>query len=256
MSIADRVPAVRRLAVALLGLAAAAAPAPVPLRAQAPDALRLEALIDGLTVTPRVLFVALRPGDENLPLIAWLSRGKHVETGVLALTRGEATPNAAGLESGIALGAVHVQEALAARRIDGAEQFFTRDYDFGAARDTVDVFKQWNRDSLVADVVTVIRSFRPHVIVAEYAPGTAALDPELAALASVVREAFDAADDAHRFPFGQFGPGWRPAKLYRYGSGLRIATDQYDPALGGSYADLSVDARAQYRTRGLANISP
>ncbi|HVX39937.1 MAG TPA: PIG-L family deacetylase [Gemmatimonadaceae bacterium] len=257
MSIADRAGRPARLAAALgLGLGLALGIAAAPLHGQSPDALRLKALVEGLTVTPRVLFVTLRPGDENLPLITWLSRGHHVQTGVLALTRGESSPNYAGMETGVALGAIHVQEALAARRVDGAEQFFTRDYDFGYARDTVDVFKQWNRDSLVADVVTVIRSFRPHVIVAEYAPGTAALDPELAALASVVREAFDAANDARRFPFGQFGPGWRPAKLYRYGSGLRIATDQYDPALGGSYADLSVDARAQYRTRGLANISP
>lgn len=249
MRIADRAPAALRAAAALLVTAAS-------LRAQTPDALRARELVDGLTVTPRVLFVTLRPGDENTALITWLSRGRHIQTGVLSLTRGESAPNYAGMETGIALGAIRVQEALAARRIDGAEQFFTRDYDFGAARDTVDVFKQWNRDSLVGDIVTVIRSFRPQVIVAEYSDGTAKFDPELQALASVVQDAFIASNDLRRFPFSQFGPGWRRGKLYRYGPGIRISTNDFDAALGRTYADLSVDARARYRTRGLANIAP
>ncbi len=253
MSIADRRSALRQTVLAAAGLVLAAA---VRLGAQTPDAIQLKGLVDGLTVTPRVLFVALRPGDENLPLVAWLSRARHVQTGVLSLTRGESAPNVVGPETGIALGAIRVEEALAARRIDGAEQFFTRDYDFGIARDTLDVFRQWDRDSLVGDIVTVIRSFRPQVVITESSIGTEKLDPELQVLASVARDAFDAANDFRRFPFQRFGPGWRPSKLYRYGPGLAIATDAYDPTMGRTYADLALDARAEYRSRGLASAAP
>ena len=122
-----------------------------PSRTAGPAGLRQ--LIDGLTTTSRVLVVGMHPDDEPSELLAWLSRGKHIETAYLSITRGEAGQNFTGSEGGSTLGAIRVQEALAARRIDGAHQYFTRAYDFGDARDANDVFKTWNRDSIVGDVI-------------------------------------------------------------------------------------------------------
>src|SRR3954464_14943877 len=93
--------------------------------------VQLHAAVNGLTVTPRVLLIGARPTDADEDLIAWLARGHHIQTGFLSLTRGESAPNRTGLEAGAALGAIHVHEMLAARRIDGGEQYFTRAYDFG-----------------------------------------------------------------------------------------------------------------------------
>src|SRR6185312_10740259 len=96
----------------------------------------LRRLIDGITVTPRVLLVGVNPDDVDPALIAWLARGHHVETGFLALTRGEAGQNYGGPEGGSTLGVIRVDEALAARRIDGGRQFFTRAIDSGAVATT------------------------------------------------------------------------------------------------------------------------
>src|SRR5205085_6513244 len=109
------------------------------LDAQEGGAAQLHFVVNGLTVTPRVLVIGVHPDDEDSQLITWLARGRAIETGYLSLTRGEAGQNALGVEAGTALGALRTQELLAARRIDGAHQFFTRAYDFGPARDTTDV---------------------------------------------------------------------------------------------------------------------
>src|SRR3954467_11836212 len=139
-----------------------------PARAQERGSAHLYALVRGLTVTPRVLLIGARPTDADEDLIAWLARGHEIQTGFLSLTRGESAPNYTGLETGATLGAVHVQEMLAARRIDGGEQYFTRAYDFGAARNADAVFRRWDHTKLLGDVVAIVRSFRPHVIVTRF----------------------------------------------------------------------------------------
>src|SRR5437868_2609956 len=146
-----------RLASAVLLLAA-------PAGAQQSSASGLLSLVNGLTVTARVLVIGMHPDDEDSQLLAYLARGQHVETAYLSITRGESAGNFLGPASGITLGAARTQEALAARRIDGAEQYFTRAYDVGYARSDSELFTRWNRDSLLGDIVTVIRSFRPQVV--------------------------------------------------------------------------------------------
>lgn len=233
----------------LLATSLAAQSASVPL---APDqsAAQLDRLVRGLTVTPRVLVIGLRPEDEDSGLIAWLSRGHQVETAYLSITRGEGGSNFGGSESGSSLGAIRTQEALAARRIDGAKQFFTRAYDFGFARDTVDVLKHWNRDSVVGDIVAVIRSFRPHVIVEMLSDSLAASDGRYAAFDQFLEWAL-LASDAARYGATVFGTPWRPLKVYRYGPGLRIETSGYDRVAGASYEELALRTRVQQRSQGL-----
>src|SRR6185503_11311464 len=153
------------------------------------------------------------------------------------------------------LGAVRTQEMLEARHIDGAEQFFTHGYDFGFARDTAEVFKRWNRDSIVGDIVSVIRSFRPHVIVVTSSDSDPRMDGQRAALAGLVADALTSAADTHVYPASVFGMPWRTAKLYHYGTGLVVRTDEFDPVRGKTYDAIALEARAQYRSQGLQDLA-
>ena len=107
---------------------------PVARAAQEPGAVALDQRIRGLTVTARVLIIGAHPDDEDTRLITWLSRARSIETAYLSLTRGENGLNVAGYELGDGLGAVRTAEVLEARRMDGAQQFFTRAFDFGYSR--------------------------------------------------------------------------------------------------------------------------
>ena len=124
--------------------------------AQESGAAQLHRLVNGITVTPRVLLIGAHPDDDDPQLIAWLARGRMVETGYLSLTRGESADNFIGTEGGVALGAIRTQEVLAARRIDGGETFFTRAFDFGVSKNAEVALKRWPHDSLLADIVTVV----------------------------------------------------------------------------------------------------
>lgn len=222
----------------------------VPARGQDHGAARLHALVNGLTVTPRVLVIGARPDDADAGVIAWLARGRHVQTGYLSLTRGESAPNYTGLETGATLGAIHVQEALAARRIDGGEQYFTRAFDFGSARNTAHVFEEWDRTELLGDVVAVVRAFRPHVILSSFRSDTSDGDGHHQASATIARDVFDASLDTLRFSASDYGMPWSPISLFEPGPGLTIDSREYDRMLGRTYADLAVESRSQLRSFG------
>ncbi|MCA9723496.1 MAG: PIG-L family deacetylase, partial [Gemmatimonadetes bacterium] len=113
----------------------------------------------------KVLMIGAHPDDEDTELITILSRGMGIETAYLSLTRGEGGQNLIGSELGPALGIVRTEELLASRRIDGATQFFTRAYDFGFSKTATEAFRFWPRDSLLKDIVRIIRRFQPQVIV-------------------------------------------------------------------------------------------
>ncbi|MEO5818221.1 MAG: hypothetical protein ABIT20_23325 [Gemmatimonadaceae bacterium] len=226
--------------------------ASAPLRGQDRGAARLHALVHGLTVTPRVLIIGARPGDADADLIAWLAKGRHVETGYLSLSRGESNPNYTGVEAGLALSAIHTEEVLNARRIDGGEQFFTRAYDFGNARSATDAFRKWDHDTLLADLVTIVRSFRPHVIISRAALDSADHDGQRQASAVLAREVFDAALDSARFGKATYGLPWSPLALFEPGAGVSIDTHEYDRLRGVTYAGLAAQSRAQLRSIGFA----
>ncbi len=153
----------------------------------------------------RVLMIGAHPDDEYTDLIALLARGQGVETAYLSLTRGEGGQNLIGSELGVALGLVRTEELLAARRIDGGRQFFTRAFDFGYSKTAEETFTFWPHDSLLLDVVRVIREFKPQVIVSVWS-GTARDGHGHHTVAGIIaREAFAAAGDPARFPAA--GPG-------------------------------------------------
>ena len=142
----------KRVVLAIVGSMILAAPA--GLRAQAQPDER------------RVLVIGAHPDDEDNQIIAWLDRGGNARTAYLSLTRGDGGQNLIGNELGEALGVIRTQELLAARRVDGADQYFTRAYDFGFSKSAEETYRHWPKDSLLNDVVKVVRAFRPQIIIA------------------------------------------------------------------------------------------
>ena len=153
-----------------------------------------------LNVLGSVLYIAAHPDDENTRLLAYLANEKLYRTGYLSLTRGDGGQNLIGEEQGIELGLIRTQELLAARRIDGAEQFFSRAFDFGFSKSPEEALSIWGHDKILSDAVWVIRKFRPDIIIARFPEDSRAGHGHHSASAIIAREAFDAAADPGKFP--------------------------------------------------------
>src|SRR3954463_13130245 len=128
------------------------------LLAQERGAAALGELTAGLGTTTRVLMIGAHPDDEDTQLIAYLAKAKHIETAYLSLTRGDGGQNLIGNELGPVLGMIRTEELLAARRLDGGRQYFSRAYDFGFSKTIDETFRHWPRDSILKDVVAVVRA--------------------------------------------------------------------------------------------------
>jgi LmbE family N-acetylglucosaminyl deacetylase len=219
---------------------------------------RLDALLHRLAVPYRVLVVAAHPDDEDTGLLTQLSRGSGVSVAYLSLSRGEGGQNLIGLELGTDLGLLRTQELLAARAIDGGAQFFTRAYDFGFTRDLAETERAWPPDSILKDVVRVVRRFRPHVLVSVFS-GTARDGHGQHQMAGVMaRRAWGAAGDPAAFPELEREEGlrpWQALKLYRSARFDRAAATlilpehELDPATGRTYSQLAMESRSQHRSQ-------
>src|SRR5687767_1502471 len=149
--------------------------------------------IKKLNVLGSVLYVAAHPDDENTRLIAYLSKDRLYRTGYLSMTRGDGGQNLIGDEQGVDLGLIRTQELLAARRIDGGEQFFTRAYDFGFSKSTEEALKIWNKEKILSDVVWVVRKFQPDVIITRFPEDNRAGHGHHSGSAVLAHDAFKAA---------------------------------------------------------------
>jgi LmbE family N-acetylglucosaminyl deacetylase len=226
------------------------------LDSQERGAVALGEAVLGLGVNTRVLMIGAHPDDEDTYLIAWLSRGRYVKTAYLSLTRGDGGQNLIGNELGEALGVIRTEELLAARRIDGADQYFTRAFDFGFSKDTVDTYAHWPKDSILGDVVRVVRAFRPHVIVAVFSgtPRDGHGHHQVSGL--LAREAYDVSADTVRFPVTTHGRPWTTSKFYRAARGnaqggtLGVDVGEYSPLLGRSYAEIAGLSLSQHKSQG------
>ena len=216
-----------------------------------------------LAVAGSVLYVGAHPDDENTALLAYLARGRGVRTAYLSLTRGDGGQNLIGSEKGELLGVVRTQELLAARRIDGAEQFFTRAIDFGFTKSPEETFRFWDHDAVLADVVWVIRRFRPDVIVTRFPTTGEGGHGQHTASAILAGEAFDAAADPARFP-EQLKEGVRPWQAKRLvwnvfnfrgeapkdaDKMLSVDVGGYDPLLGKSYTEIAAASRTMHKSQ-------
>jgi LmbE family N-acetylglucosaminyl deacetylase len=216
-----------------------------------------------LNVLGSVLYIAAHPDDENNTLLPYLAKEKLYRTGYLSLTRGDGGQNLIGSEQGVELGLIRTQELLAARRIDGAEQFFSRAYEFGFSKSAEEALKTWGKDKILSDVVWVIRKYQPDVIIKRFPPDKRAGHGHHAASAILADEAFKAAADAHRFP-KQFKYGVKPWQAKRilwntfnFGGNnttsedqLKIDVSNYNPLIGKSYGELGGEARSMHKSQG------
>jgi LmbE family N-acetylglucosaminyl deacetylase len=210
----------------------------------------------------RVLWIAAHPDDEDTQMITWLSRGGRAETGYLSLTRGDGGQNLIGNELGEQLGIIRTEELLAARRVDGAHQFFTRAYDFGFSKTAAETYAHWPKDSLLADVVTVLRAFRPHIIMTTFSGTPADGHGQHQVSAILAREAYDgAAADTVRFPVSVYGKPWTPLKLYRSArfsptgtATIRVNVGEFNRDFGKSYAEIAAESRSQHKSQGFGTL--
>lgn len=216
-----------------------------------------------LNVLGSVLYIAAHPDDENTRLLAWLSKERLYRTGYLSITRGDGGQNLIGDEQGIDLGLIRTQELLSARRIDGAEQFFTRAYDFGFSKTTSEAFEKWDKEKILSDVVWIIRKFQPDVLIARFPEDGRAGHGHHSGSAVLAREAFKAAADPSRFPEQlKFGvKPWQPLRIvwntFNFGntnttneSQLKIDVGGYNAILGKSYGELAAEGRSQHKSQG------
>ena len=193
--------------------AAATAPAPAapaaapetsldgyPRPREARSAAEIRLALRKLQVMGSALYVGAHPDDENTAFLSWLSSGRLVRTAYLSLTRGDGGQNLIGSETGEQLGVIRTQELLAARRIDGAEQYFTRALDFGFSKGPDETLDIWGHDRILADVVWVIRRFRPDVIITRFATDGSGGHGHHTASAILAEQAFRAAADPARYP--------------------------------------------------------
>lgn len=236
------------------------------LKAQAPPVYSSSDIllrIKKLNVLGSVLYIAAHPDDENTRLLGWLSNEKLVRTGYLSLTRGDGGQNLIGDEQGVELGLIRTQELLAARRVDDAEQFFTRAFDFGYSKNTDEALTFWGKDRILSDVVWVIRKFQPDVIITRFPPDNRAGHGQHSASTVLANEAFKISGDPNIFP-DQLKQGVKPWKAkrilwnsYRFGSvdytdqnDIIINTGGFNTLIGKGYGEIAAESRSQHKSQG------
>lgn len=228
-----------------------------------------------------VLYVAAHPDDENTRLLSWLANGRNIRTGYLSLTRGDGGQNIIGSEQGAALGLIRTHELLAARKLDGAEQFFSRALDFGFSKNPKETFQHWDSVILIADVVRVIREFRPDVVICRFPKDSMAGHGQHSASAIITEEAVrycygvstlskeskERVDSILRAnPIVTGEEPWKPKRLlfnaFRFGNRstikpgmFKIDIGQYDPLLGMGYGELAGISRSIHRSQGAGTPS-
>lgn len=218
--------------------------------------------IKKLRVLGSVLYVAAHPDDENTRLLTFFSREKLYRTAYLSLTRGDGGQNLIGNEQGVDLGLIRTQELLAARRVDGAEQFFTRAFDFGFSKNPDETFRHWDREKILADVVWMIRLFRPDIIITRFPTTGEGGHGHHTASAILAGDAFDAAANPARFPEQlKWVQPWQAKRLlwntFNFGSNNTQREDQFkmdvglfNPLLGKSYGEIAAESRSQHKSQG------
>src|ERR1039457_7092996 len=271
----------------LLGAVLLAPLAPLPAPPSLSGAAEIEQSRHKLNELGTILHIAAHPDDERTAVLAYFARGRHMRTAYLSLTRGEGGQNLNGSEQGAQLGIIRTQELLAARQIDGAEQFFTRAIDFGFTRTADETLQKWGHDRILSDVVWVIRRYRPDVILLGFSGTPRDGHGQHQTSAILGKEAFTAAADPKMFPeqlkyvqvwqakrlvqaagFGGFGlavggrggrggrgaeaavPPGMVAPVPETETGPAADTGSFNPILGYSYEELAVLSRSMHHSQG------
>ena len=219
--------------------------------------------LQSFRVTGSVLYVAAHPDDENNRLLPFLARGRNLRTAYLSLTRGDGGQDLIGPQLGAELGVIRTQELLAARRIDGATQYFTRARDFGFSKDSAGTLLLWDRQQVLADIVRVIRTFRPDVVITRFSLIPGGTHGHHTASAILALEAFKLAGDPTAFPeqLATLSP-WQPKRILwnsfnraNFGPDttpgvIRLEAGGFDPLQGESFGEIGARGRSMHKSQG------
>ncbi|MEP7362916.1 MAG: PIG-L family deacetylase [Acidobacteriota bacterium] len=235
-------------------------------RPLAAGAAEVRANLDRMKVLGGVLMIGAHPDDENTAVLAYYARGRHYRTGYLSLTRGEGGQNLIGSEQGDLMGVIRTQELLAARRLDGAQQFFSRAIDFGFSKTAAETLDKWGKNDVLGDVVWVIRRFQPDVIILRFSGTPRDGHGHHQSSAILGKEAFEVAADPARYPEQlKYVKPWR-AKRVLWNSfsftremeqeaaktaRMMVDTGEYDPLLGYSFGEIAGMSRSMHRSQGM-----
>jgi LmbE family N-acetylglucosaminyl deacetylase len=207
-----------------------------------------------------VLYIAAHPDDENTELLAYLARGRNYRTAYLSLTRGDGGQNVLGPDIGEKLGIARTQELLAARRIDGARQFFSRANDFGFSKSYQETLNTWNKQEVLSDIVRVIREFHPDVVITRFSTIPGGTHGHHTASAVLAVEAFKLAGDPKAFPEQELAP-WQPKRIFWNISpwqkdkaagvaALKMDTGGKDAVTGEKFIEIAERSRSMHKTQG------
>jgi len=238
---------------------------------QETGAAGLQLMLRRLQTTARLMQVDAHPDDEDGGMLTLEARGKGVSTLLMTLTRGEGGQNQLGSNLFDVLGVVRTLEVLAADRYYGVEQRFSRVADFGYSKTPEETFQKWQgHDIALADIVRVVRTFRPDVLIARFSGTERDGHGHHQASAILTKEAFRAAADPNRFP-EQIREGlqpWQPKKLYignvcGFGAStcdapnytVKLNTGKEDPVLGESYVQFAIEGLRHQRSQALGGVS-
>jgi LmbE family N-acetylglucosaminyl deacetylase len=225
----------------------------------------IELSIKRLGFLGSALYVAAHPDDENTRLIAYLSKERLARTAYLSITRGDGGQNLIGPEIREKLGMIRSHELMAARRIDGGQQFFTRANDFGYSKSVEETLEWWGKEEVTADMVDIIRYFKPDVIITRFPPDERAGHGHHTASAVLAHEAFLlAANTSYATDLSQ--PMWQAKRLYmntgRWWTPtvdeslkgiLKVDVGGYNALLGESYPEIAARARTQHKSQGFGS---
>ncbi len=221
--------------------------------------------LEKLNTVGSVLYIAAHPDDENTRLLSYLANEKKFRTAYLSITRGDGGQNLIGTEQGEPLGLIRTQELLAARRVDGAEQFFTRANDFGYSKNPEETFDFWNKDSILKDVVLTIRKFKPDVIICRFPTTGEGGHGHHTASAILALEAFDAAANPNKFPEQlNYTQVWKTKRIFwntfNFGTTNTTSPDQhkidvgmYNALLGKNYGEIAAESRTMHKSQGFGS---
>jgi LmbE family N-acetylglucosaminyl deacetylase len=200
------------------------------------------------------MMIGAHPDDEDSALLAYLARGENARTAYLSLTRGDGGQNILGPELFESLGVIRTEELLQARRLDGAEQYFTRAFDYGFSKTLAEAKEKWPEQVILCDAVRAIRNFKPLVVIARFSGTPADGHGQHQYAGFIAPLAVKAAADPQQC--GSAGDAWQVAKFYveqgfraSAEPGLRVNTGKYDALLGRSYFEIAMEGRSQHKSQ-------
>ncbi len=217
-----------------------------------------------LNVLGSALYIAAHPDDENTVMLSWLAKEKKVRTSYLSITRGDGGQNLIGPEQSELLGLIRTHELLAARAIDGPEQYFTSAADFGFSKTTEETLKIWEEKAVLGDVVWRIRNLKPDVIICRFPPDSRAGHGNHSASAVLAEKGFKLAADPTAYPEQlKFVNIWQAKRVvwntFNFGGPSQVPNEKeyvkveignYNPLLGKAYTEIAAESRSQHKSQG------